>query len=33
MMIDRWLKAFVRYDTRSGEIVHVTIAIRGQVLE
>jgi len=29
----RWLKAFVRYDSRGKKIAHVTITIRGQRLE
>jgi hypothetical protein len=32
-LVTRWLKAFVRYDTRGKNIVHVTITIRGQRLE
>jgi endonuclease/exonuclease/phosphatase family metal-dependent hydrolase len=32
-LVTRWLKAYVRYDTRNGTIIHVTITIRGQVLE
>lgn len=32
-LVTRWLKALVRYDTRSQKIAHVTITIRGQVLE
>lgn len=31
--VTRWLKAFVRYDTRGQKIAHVTITIRGQRLE
>ena len=32
-LVTRWLKAFVRYDTRGRKIAHVTITIRGQRLE
>jgi len=32
-LVTRWLKAFVRYDTRGQKIAHVTITIRGQRLE